>query len=242
MLALSNVYKYIGNKVILDDINLNLQKAQTLALIGPSGAGKSTLLRSINLLEYPQSGILSIDDMRIDYANFNKKEELAIRQKSAMVFQHYNLFMNKNALENVAEALIVVQKMPKLMAYDIAETHLNSVGLGDKKEASVYELSGGQAQRVGIARALALGVKLLLFDEPTSALDPELVGEVLDIIKNINNKTMIIVTHEINFARNVADICVFMMDGKLIETLPTNEFFNNPRHTRLQQFLSKLKH
>ena len=239
MLKISNLYKSFHSKEILKNINLEINDGQIVALIGPSGAGKSTLLRSINLLETPQSGQIIIDELKLDYAKFSGKEALKLRQKSAMVFQHYNLFINKNALENIAEALIIVKKMPKNQAYEIAYEHLSKVGLKDKANSYAFELSGGQAQRVGIARALALNPSIMLFDEPTSALDPELVGEVLEVIKNIQGKTMLIATHELKFARALADKFVFMSGGQIIEESPTAEFFSKPKHQRTRQFLDK---
>lgn len=239
MLKITNLHKSFHSKEILKNINLEINDGQIVALIGPSGAGKSTLLRSINLLEIPQSGQIIIDELKLDYAKFNHKEALKLRQKSAMVFQHYNLFINKNTLENIAEALIIVKKMPKNEAYEIAYEHLSKVGLKDKAQSYAFELSGGQAQRVGIARALALNPSIMLFDEPTSALDPELVGEVLEVIKNIQGKTMLIVTHELKFARALADKFIFMSGGQIIEESPTAEFFSKPQHQRTRQFLDK---
>lgn len=240
MLQITNLQKKFGSKAILKDINLQIQDGQRVALIGPSGAGKSTLLRSINLLEIPQSGRISIDEVSVDCAKFTSKEVLKLRQKSAMVFQHYNLFINKNALENIAEALIIVKKMPQKQAYEIAYEQLQRVGLADKAKSYAFELSGGQAQRVAIARALTLNPSIILFDEPTSALDPELVGEVLEVIKNIRDKTMLIVTHELKFARILADKAIFMENGQIIEESPANEFFTQPKHQRVKQFLNKL--
>lgn len=240
MLKLSNLNKSFDKKLILKDISFNANDNEIIAIIGPSGAGKSTLLRSINLLEIPQSGQIIIDALSLNYSQFTQKEALRLRQKSAMVFQHYNLFINKNALENIAEALIVVKKMPKNEAFELAFEHLSKVGLKDKAHSYAFELSGGQAQRVGIARALALNPSIMLFDEPTSALDPELVGEVLEVIKNIQGKTMLLVTHELNFARAVANRIIFMDQGQIIEENEASEFFNNPKHNRVKLFLEKL--
>lgn len=240
MLKISNLQKSFKDKLILKNLSLEAKDNEIIAIIGPSGAGKSTFLRSINLLESPQSGQIIIDELRLDYAKFTQKEALNLRQKSAMVFQHYNLFINKNALENIAEALIVVKKMPKNEAFDVAFEHLSRVGLKDKANSYAFELSGGQAQRVGIARALALNPSIMLFDEPTSALDPELVGEVLEVIKNIQGKTMLLVTHELKFAKALAHKFVFMSDGQIIEESSTAEFFAKPKHQRTRQFLDKL--
>lgn len=240
MIEIINIHKNFGNKAILKNINLKIQRGEIIAIIGPSGAGKSTLLRSINLLEYPQSGTIRIDNITFNYAKFSKHEVVALRQKSAMVFQHHNLFINKNCLENVAEALIVVKKIPKKKAHEIAMEYLAKVGLQEKALMYTHELSGGQAQRVGIARALAFNPEIILFDEPTSALDPELVGEVLETIKTIHDKTMLIVTHELKFARAIADRIVFMADGMIVEEKSPHDFFNNPSHERVRQFLAKM--
>lgn len=240
MLKISHLNKNIDKKIILKDINLSVNDGEIVALIGPSGAGKSTLLRSINLLEIPISGEISIDEIRLNYAKFTHKEALNLRRKSAMVFQHYNLFVNKNALENIAEALIIVRKMSKNEAFKIALENLEKVGLKDKANSYAFELSGGQAQRVGIARALALNPSIMLFDEPTSALDPELVGEVLETIRAIKGKSMLLVTHELKFARALADKIIFMNDGQIIEEAPTKDFFTRPKHERTRAFLEKL--
>ncbi len=240
MLKINHLNKNVGKKTILKNIHLNIDDGEIVALIGPSGAGKSTLLRAINLLEKPQTGEIQIDDIHLNYAHFNHREALKLRQKTAMVFQHYNLFINKNVLENIAEALIVVQKIEKQKAFEIAKYHLEKVGLINKASAYPFELSGGQAQRVGIARALALNPSIMLLDEPTSALDPELVGEVLETIRAIQNKTMLLVTHELKFARALAHKIVFMNEGEIIEEAQTEDFFTHPKHERTRIFLNKL--
>ena len=237
MLELTHLYKSFKDKLILKDINLKLEKGKIIAIIGSSGAGKSTLLRCINLLEIPTSGSLRLDNLSLDFKHINKKDIATVRQKTAMVFQHHNLFINKNAIENVAEALIVVKKMPKKQAFELAYEKLELVGLKDKLYSYAFELSGGQAQRVGIARALAVNPSLMLFDEPTSALDAELVGEVLEVIKNIKDQSMLIVTHELNFAKSVADEIIFMSEGEILEQGLTQDFFKNPKHPRVKQFL-----
>ncbi|KGI56891.1 amino acid ABC transporter ATP-binding protein [Campylobacter sp. MIT 97-5078] len=239
MLELAHLYKSFKDKLILKDINLKLEKGKIIAIIGSSGAGKSTLLRCINLLEIPTSGSLRLDNLSLDFKHINKKDIAAFRQKTAMVFQHHNLFINKNAIENVAEALIVVKKMPKKQAFELAYEKLELVGLKDKLYSYAFELSGGQAQRVGIARALAVNPSLMLFDEPTSALDAELVGEVLEVIKNIKDQSMLIVTHELNFAKSVADEIVFMSEGEILEQSLTQDFFKKPKHPRVKQFLAR---
>lgn len=240
MIQLSNVKKYFDKQIVLNNINLTIKSGEIIAIIGPSGAGKSTFLRSINLLEIPNSGKISIDDVKLDFSHFTKRELLQLRRKSAMVFQNFNLFVNKNIVENVSEALIVVQKIPKSKAKEIALEQLKNVGLEQKANAYPYELSGGQQQRVAIARALALNTQLILFDEPTSALDIELIGEVLEVIKNIKNKTMLIVTHELKFAKAVADRILFMNEGEIIEQGKAKDFFENVRNERVKYFLSKI--
>lgn len=240
MIQLSNVKKYFDKQIVLNNINLTIKSGEIIAIIGPSGAGKSTFLRSINLLEIPNSGKISIDDVKLDFSHFTKRELLQLRRKSAMVFQNFNLFVNKNIVENVSEALIVVQKIPKSKAKEIALEQLKNVGLEQKANAYPYELSGGQQQRVAIARALALNTQLILFDEPTSALDIELIGEVLEVIKNIKNKTMLIVTHELKFAKAVADRILFMNEGEIVEQGKAKDFFENVRNERVKYFLSKI--
>lgn len=240
MIEIQNLNKNFGDKKILKNINLCVREGEIVAIIGPSGAGKSTFLRSINFLESPQSGIIRIDNVFFNYAKHTKKEILSLRQKSAMVFQHHNLFINKNCWQNVAEALMVVKKIPKSQAFEIAIENLTKVGLKDKAYSYPYELSGGQAQRVGIARALALNPTIMLFDEPTSALDLELVGEVLETIRQIKNKTMLIVTHELKFACAIADTIVFMAEGEILERKSPQEFFTNPSLPRVKQFLNKM--
>lgn len=246
MIEICNLNMKIGQKEILKNINLSVKKGEIIAIIGPSGAGKSSLLRSINLLESPQSGAIKIEDVALNYARFTSKEVLNLRRKSAMVFQNHNLFINKNCLENVAEALIVAQKMPKNKAFEIALESLKKVGLEGKARAFSHELSGGQAQRVGIARALAINTPILLLDEPTSALDPELVSEVLESIRAIalnRTKTMLIVTHELGFGRAIADKIVFMCDGEILKISDTSEFFSpcdDSKNARITQFLSKM--
>lgn len=225
MIEIRNVNMSFGRQQILKNINLNVARGEILAIIGPSGAGKSSLLRTINLLEKPQSGEISIENISLNYAKFSKKDALNLRRKSAMVFQSHNLFINKNCLQNVSEALIVVQKMDSKRAESVAYAALEKVGMASRAKSYTHELSGGQAQRVGIARALALNLPIMLFDEPTSALDPELVSEVLETIRAIEGKTMLIVTHELNFARAIADKIVFMDGGEILQIATPSEFF-----------------
>lgn len=242
MIALKNLNKSFGTHQVLKNINLKVAKNEIVAIIGGSGAGKSTLLRCINVLERAQSGIMTIDNVTFDFSRYKQKEVLGIRQKSAMLFQNFNLFINKNIEENIAEALIVVQKMPKKAALDIAMAKLAELNLAHKAKAYPYELSGGQAQRVALARALALNTPIMLFDEPTSALDVELVGEILELIGAIKNKTMLIVTHELNFAKKIAHKIIFMESGEILAYKATKDFFENIEHERIKSFLSKIAH
>lgn len=241
MINISNMNKSFDGNLILKNINLTIQKDKIYALLGPSGSGKSTLLRCINLLEIPDSGILRLNGIEIDFQTKIKKSDmLKLRKHTGMVFQNYNLFANKTALQNITQSLISVHKYKKEKAIEIGKYYLNLVGLQDKANCYPNVLSGGQQQRIGIARALAFNPEVILLDEPTSALDPELVDEVLNTIKLIDNKTMILVTHELHFAQKIADIIIFMSDGEIIEVATPNEFFNSPKSPRAKQFLSKL--
>lgn len=240
MIEITNANKRFNKQDVLKNINLRVNDNEIVAIIGPSGAGKSTLLRSINLLETPDSGHIVIDDLSVDFANFSKEQMFKLRQKSAMVFQNFNLFVNKNILDNVSEALIVVKKIPKNQAKDIAIEQLKSVGLAQKAHSYPYELSGGQQQRVAIARALALNPSIMLFDEPTSALDVEIIAEVLEVIKGIKGKTMLIVTHELKFAKAIADRIIFMSEGEIIEQERAKLFFESPKNERVRSFLAKV--
>jgi len=242
MIEIRNLHKSFGNNRVLKGIDLNVAQGSVMAVLGPSGSGKSTLLRCINLLEHPQAGTLKIGDLQIDYHRVHKKEILEVRKNTAMVFQGYNLFAHKTALENITEGLIVVKKMSKKAAENEANKYLEKVGLSEKASHYPVQLSGGQQQRIAIARALAMKPDVILFDEPTSALDPELVQEVLGVMKKVANEgiTMIVVTHEINFARDVATDVVFMDQGLIIERAPANEFFRNPREERTKQFLLQI--
>lgn len=239
MLKISNLNKSFGELKVLKDISFEVSKGEVIAILGPSGTGKSTLLRCINFLEKPDSGIIEIEGTKYNVSDMGKKDILNLRKHSCMVFQQYNLFKNKTVLENLTEALYFVQKIEKLEAQEIAEKLLKKVGMFEKKDEYPSRLSGGQQQRVGIARALAVNPNLILFDEPTSSLDPELVEEVLNTIKTLaeTNITMIIVTHEIEFAKNVADRIVFMDDGNIAEEGKPSDIFINPKNQRTKQFL-----
>ncbi|WP_144470172.1 amino acid ABC transporter ATP-binding protein [Bacillus pumilus] len=241
MIKLTNLKKSFGDLVVLDGINLDVQKGQVVAIIGPSGSGKSTLLRCLNLLEIPNEGTIEIGDARLDASKYTRKEAHHLRQQTAMVFQNYNLFKNKTALQNITESLLVTKKMTKQQANEIGMKLLKQVGLEQKADSYPVTLSGGQQQRIGIARALAVDPHAILLDEPTSALDPELVSGVLQVIKSIaiQETTMIIVTHEMAFAREVADHVIFMADGHIIEQGTPTELFDETKNERTKRFIQK---
>lgn len=241
MITLTNVTKSFGKNHVLKGIDLTVNRGEVVAILGPSGSGKTTLLRCINYLEKPSKGKITIDDFKVDFSQASKNEILSLRQKTAMVFQQFNLFKNKTVVENVMEGLIVAKKWSKEEAYKKSAELLEKVGLGNKLDSYPVQLSGGQQQRVGIARALALNPEVILFDEPTSALDPELVGEVLAIIRKIAKEgiTMIIVTHEMAFARDVANHVVFMDGGVIVEEGNPKEIFQSPKEERTIQFLKR---
>ena len=243
MLKLTNVHKSFDKTEVLKGISLNVEKGSVTAIIGPSGAGKTTLLRCINFLEKADSGLLDFDEVHIDLEKVSKKTMLEIRRKTAFVFQNYNLFANMTALENVMEGLVTARKVPKPEAKDRAIKALEKVGLKDKADFYPSSLSGGQQQRVGIARAIAVNPEVILFDEPTSALDPELTGEVLSVIKQLaaEGTTMVIVTHEMSFARDTADQIIFMDKGLIVEQGTSSEIFTSPKEARTKQFLQRLE-
>lgn len=242
MLTVKNLSKSFGAQQVLHHIDLHVEQGEVVAIIGPSGSGKSTLLRSLNLLEIPEQGQIQIDKLTVDMERMKKSDMHALRQKSSMVFQHYNLFKNRTAIQNVTESLIATKKMSKADAIKIGMQLLEKVGLAHKADSYPSTLSGGQQQRVAIARALAVNPAVILLDEPTSALDPELVGEVLQVIKSIadTHTTMLIVTHEMAFAKEVADRVIFMADGAIIEEGDPKSLFGNPQHVRTQKFLSSI--
>lgn len=239
MIQVKNLRKKFKNLVVLDGIDLNINRGEVVAIIGPSGSGKSTLLRSLNFLETPDEGIISIGEATVDVANYTQKDVHALRQQTAMVFQNYNLFKNKTALQNITESLILTKNITKQQAEKIGRDLLENVGLAHKADNYPITLSGGQQQRVGIARALAVDPHAILLDEPTSALDPELVSEVLQVIKKISQQdtTMLIVTHEMEFAREVADKIIFMADGCIIEQGTPEELFDFTSNLRTKKFL-----
>ncbi|GHU07743.1 arginine ABC transporter ATP-binding protein [Spirochaetia bacterium] len=241
MVLVRNIHKSFGGKEILKGIDLQADKEDVVAIIGPSGTGKTTLLRCINCLEKPDAGNVTIDGVSCESPHIPKKEMIRLRRKTAMVFQHYNLFKNMNAWENVAEGLITVHKKPRNEAKNTAFEQLALVGLEGRETAYPHELSGGQQQRVGIARALALQPKVLLFDEPTSSLDPELVGEVLAVMKTVARMgiTMLVVTHEMSFAGQVANKVVYMEDGRIVEQGAPRDIFTHPKEKETQRFLEK---
>ena len=240
-IKLSNLSKKFGDTVVLDDVSLEVAPGDVIALIGSSGAGKSTFLRSINYLEAPDSGKVDIDGLHLDFAAITKADILNLRRKTAMVFQQFNLFERRTALENVMEGLIQVKKLDKATAATQAAQELAKVGLSDRMDYYPKFLSGGQKQRVGIARALAMKPELLLLDEPTSALDPELVSEVQESIVQAakSGQTMIIVSHEMDFVYNVATKVIFLEQGKIIESGTPEDVFYAPKHPRTKAFLAR---
>ena len=244
MLEIKNIHKSFEGVHILKGIDLKVEKGDVIAIIGPSGSGKTTLLRCMNFLEKADEGTLDFDGKHIDFSKKISKNEIAeIRKKTAFVFQSYNLFFNKTALENITEGLIVARKMKKEDANRKAMALLEKVGLSDRKDYYPSQLSGGQQQRVAIARALATDPEIIYFDEPTSALDPELISEVLNVMKQLANEgmTMIVVTHEMNFAKEVSKRTIFMDDGIIVEEGESKSFFNLPKQERTRAFLKMLE-
>ena len=239
MIELKNIYKNYGSLEVLKNVSLKVGQGEVVVVIGPSGSGKSTLLRTINGLESVQSGEVYVDDIAVHASEANLHKA---RQLTGMVFQQFNLFNHKNVLDNVTMGPIHVQKKSRKEAEEIAKNLLAKVGLPEKAAVYPSKLSGGQQQRVAIARALAMHPQVMLFDEPTSALDPEMIAEVLEVMKGLarDGMTMIVVTHEMGFAREVADRVVFMDDGMILEEATPQEFFSNPQNERAQLFLSKI--
>ena len=243
MINISGLTKHFGGTPVLDGIDLQIADGERVVVIGPSGTGKSTLLRCLNFLDVPQAGQITVGDVTVDAAKARKADVLALRRRTAMVFQNYALFANKTAKQNIMEALVTVQKRSKAEAEERALSVLAETGLADKADSYPAALSGGQQQRVGIGRAMALGAELMLFDEPTSALDPEWVGEVLDLMRAVaeRKQTMLIVTHEMQFAREIADRVIFMDGGKIVESGPPSQIFAAPQDARLQKFLKRVE-
>lgn len=241
MIKLENLHKYYDQLHVLKGIDLTVEKGEVVVIIGPSGSGKSTLLRCINFLEQPNSGIVEIEDKRVDVESVGKADINDLRTSTGMVFQQYNLFKNLTVLENVTIGLTSVKQMDAKEAEKISIAFLEKVGLKDRLNYYPSQLSGGQQQRVGIARALALNPKVLLFDEPTSSLDPEMVDEVLTVIQDVaaEGNTILLVTHELDFAREIADRIVFMEDGVVVEEGTADQIFNHPAVERTKQFIRK---
>ena len=245
MIEIKNIKKQFQSNVVLDGINLSINKGDIIGIIGPSGTGKSTLLRTINLLEKPESGSIAISDLEVTFPlkGHDKKKSIELRKKTGMVFQRFNLFEHKTALENVMEGLIVVQKKKKEEARKIALEALDEVGLLNWQNHYPKHMSGGQQQRVAIARTLAMKPDVILLDEPTSALDPELIGEVLSVIQKIANDgyTMVIVSHEMNFIKKISNRVIFLDGGHIIEDGSPKEVFENPKSERAREFFIKME-
>lgn len=243
MITLDNIHLKYGDKNILNGVSLNIQEGEVIALIGPSGSGKTTLLRSINALSLPHLGSVTIDDTTVHYNHRPHGRDLAkLRQHTGMVFQAFHLFPHKTVLQNIMEGPVMVKKENKDVARQKATGLLKKVGLLDKKDAYPSQLSGGQQQRIAIARALAMDPKVMLFDEPTSALDIELIGDVLKVIREVSDEgmTMLIVTHQIGFAAEIADRMLFMDEGRIIEEGSPEELLQHPKEDRLKKFLSMI--
>ena len=239
MIDVKNLYKSFGDHLVLDDINEHIYPGEKVVIIGPSGSGKSTFLRCLNLLEVPSAGTITFDGTDITDPKVNLDR---MRRQMGMVFQHFNLFNNMTIRKNITLAPIRTKLMSKEEANDVATQLLRRVGLEEKADAYPSQLSGGQKQRIAIVRALAMNPKLMLFDEPTSALDPEMVGEVLEVMKELASEgmTMVVVTHEMGFAREVGNRVLFMDEGRIVEQGSPEAIFNAPQHPRLQEFLSKV--
>ncbi|MDE1220463.1 amino acid ABC transporter ATP-binding protein [Vibrio aestuarianus] len=242
MIKLENIHKRFGETEVLKGINLSIEQGEIIVIIGSSGTGKSTLLRCVNFLEQADQGKITIDDVTVDSQKTTKAEVLALRRKTGFVFQNYALFAHMTARQNIAEGLITVRGWKKDQALARAQQILDDIGLSDKGDSYPAALSGGQQQRVGIGRAMALQPELLLFDEPTSALDPEWVGEVLALMKKLatQHQTMLVVTHEMQFAKEVADRVIFMANGHIVEQGSPQDIFDNPQDPKLKKFLNQV--
>lgn len=244
MISITDLHKQFHHLQVLKGITLNVPKGKVIVIIGPSGSGKTTLLRCLNALEVPTKGVVQIGEVTVDFSKKVERSQLPLlRKQTGMVFQNYNLFPHMTALENVMEGPVTVKKETKDKAREKASSLLRKVGLGDKLDHFPAQLSGGQQQRVGIARALGMDPQVMLFDEPTSALDPELVGEVLKVMKELAKEgmTMVVVTHEMGFARDVADEVIFMDQGVIVEHGTPEQLFARPNEERTRQFLQHLK-
>ena len=242
MLEVTQIRKSFGDLEVLKQVDLQVNKGDVVAILGPSGSGKTTLLRCMNFLENADGGELNFDGERFLLGHVSKKDAARLRKKTAFVFQNYNLFRNKTALENVTEGLIIGRKMPKAEAIQIGRQALEKVGLSDREDYYPSQLSGGQQQRVAIARAIATKPEIIYFDEPTSALDPELTGEVLAVMRTLaeEGQTLLVVTHEMGFAQNVSNQVVFMEHGVVVESGDSYSFFHSPREERTRSFLQTL--
>lgn len=240
MLEIHGIKKAFGLLQVLKGIDLHVDQGDVVAILGPSGSGKTTLLRCLNFLESSDAGTMVFDGEGFQMNHISKKEIRSLRKKTAFVFQNYNLFLNKTAIQNVMEGLVIARKIPKEEARDTARKALDKVGLSDRYDYYPYQLSGGQQQRVAIARAIATDPEIIYFDEPTSALDPELTGEVLSVMRQLADEgmTMLVVTHEMSFARNVSNQVIFMEDGVIVEQAGAEEFFNEPKEERTKAFLA----
>ena len=239
MLEIHDIHKSFGTLEVLKGIDLRVDQGDVVALIGPSGSGKTTLLRCANFLERADSGVLLFDGEQFDLAHVSRRDMARLRKKTAFVFQNYDLFLNKTALQNVMEGLVTARKIPRAQAEETARRALKKVGMLDRADHYPSQLSGGQQQRVAIARAIATRPEIIYFDEPTSALDPELTGEVLAVMRQLAEEgmTMLVVTHEMDFAKHVSSQVVFLEDGAVVEAAPSREFFEHPRQERTRAFL-----
>ncbi len=242
MLEIKNIHKKFDDLEVLKGASIKVDAHQVVVILGPSGSGKTTLLRCINFLEHADQDQLVVGDTQVDFSAAKKREIREIRKKVGFVFQNYNLFANKTAIQNVMHGLVVVKKMPKAEARKKAEEALAWVKLSDKHDYYPSQLSGGQQQRVGIARAIAMEPDIILFDEPTSALDPELIGETLEMMKNVAKRgiTMLVVTHELSFAQDIADKVIFMDGGVVVEEGTPDEVFNHTKEERTKKFLARI--